>query len=78
MLTNRVNDTEASLAYARQVIGQEEFADFRILSEQNFHGVEFWEARTGKAASFRSRSEQSYGRATAKEFRDGVPASFIL
>jgi hypothetical protein len=40
MLTNRVNDTEASLAFARQVIGQET-ANFRILSEQNFHGVEF-------------------------------------
>jgi hypothetical protein len=32
-----VNNTEA-----RQVIGQYEFADFRILSEQNFHNVEFW------------------------------------
>jgi hypothetical protein len=39
------------VAYAQQVIGQKEFADFRILSEQNFHDVEFWEARTGGAAS---------------------------
>jgi hypothetical protein len=46
-----VNDTEASLAYTRQVIGLYEFADFRILSEQNFYDVEFWEARTGEAAS---------------------------
>jgi hypothetical protein len=51
MLTNQVNDIEASLAYTRQVIGQYEFADFRILSEQNFHNVEFWEARTREAAS---------------------------
>jgi hypothetical protein len=49
MLTNRVNDTEASLAYTRQVIGQEEFADIRILSGQNFHDVEFWEVRTEAA-----------------------------
>jgi hypothetical protein len=40
MLTNRASDTEASLAFARQVIGQYECADFRILSEQNFHDVE--------------------------------------
>jgi hypothetical protein len=51
MQTNRVNDTEASLAYTQQVIGLYEFADFRILSEQNFHDVEFWEARIGGAAS---------------------------
>jgi hypothetical protein len=51
MLTNRVNDTEARLTSARQVIGQEELADFRILSEQRFHDVEFWGAWTGEAAS---------------------------
>jgi hypothetical protein len=42
MQTNRVNNTGASLAFARKVIGQYEFADFRILNEQNFNDVEFW------------------------------------
>jgi hypothetical protein len=36
MLKNRVKDTGASLAFARQVIGQEEFASFRVVSGQNF------------------------------------------
>jgi hypothetical protein len=51
MLTNRVNDTEAGLAYTPQVISLYEIADFSILSEQNFCDVEFWEAQTGGAAS---------------------------
>jgi hypothetical protein len=51
MLTNQVNDREASLAFAGQVIGQYEFADFRILSEQNFHDVKFWGNQKEKPAS---------------------------
>jgi hypothetical protein len=51
MLTNRVNDKEASVAFAQQVIGKYEFSDFRILSEQNFHDDEFLGARTRGAAS---------------------------
>jgi hypothetical protein len=39
------------LAYTRAVTGQYEFAEFRILSEQNFHDVEFWGAWTGEADS---------------------------
>jgi hypothetical protein len=51
MLTNRVNDTEARLAFAKQANVQYDFAEFRILSEQNFHHVEFFWAQTGDAAS---------------------------
>jgi hypothetical protein len=51
LLTNRVNNTEAKLTFERQVIGQEEFVDFRILSEHNFYDVEILGVRTGEAAS---------------------------
>jgi hypothetical protein len=66
MLTNRMNNTEASLAYTRQDIGLYEFAGFRILSEENSYDVEFWEARTGEAASTLivavTRSRRAVGR----------------
>jgi hypothetical protein len=73
MLTNRVNDTEASLAFARHVTGKEDFADFRILSEQNFHDVEFWGAQTRGATSTLTLGVGQSSRVVepTRKFRDG-------